>query len=65
MKNSLITLPDGKTISYEFDGEDRPVKVTDQANNVTTIQYDKASRVISKHFADGELFSTYTIRLTM
>ena len=36
-----------------------------QTKSITTIQYDKAGRVISKHFADGELFSTYTIKLTM
>ena len=36
-----------------FDGEDRPIKVTDQAGNVTITQYDQAGRVVSKQYPDG------------
>lgn len=55
MKNDVVTLPDGHMVRYEFDGEDRPVKVIDQANNATNIIYDNAGRVISKRFADGAI----------
>ena len=55
MKNDVITLPDGHTIRYEFDAEDRTVKVLDQLSNVTNVTYDDAGRVLSKRLPDGAL----------
>ena len=53
MKNTEITLPDGNTVQYQYDGEDRPVKMIDQENEITTVQYDAGGRVKSKQFPDG------------
>ena len=39
MKNDIITLPDGHTVRYEFDGEDRTVKVIDQQSNATILSF--------------------------
>lgn len=40
---------------YEFDDEDRTVKVIDQLSNATNVTYDDAGRVLSKRLPDGAL----------
>ena len=40
MKNDCVTFPDGHTIRYEFDVEDRVVRTIDQQNNATVVAYD-------------------------
>ena len=58
MKNDVATLPDGHTVRYEFDREDRTVKVTDQDNNVTNITYDVNNRVVGVTKPDGSVTTT-------
>ena len=47
MKYDVVTMPDGNTVQDEFEGEDRRVKLTDQAGNVSTLRYDPAGRIVS------------------
>ena len=44
---TLLTLPDTKTITYGYDNRDRLETITDWANRVTTLTWDDANRLKS------------------
>ncbi len=56
---SRITLSDGRTISYEYDAEERITKVTDSIDGTTEYTYDALGQLLTeKH--DGTVVNTMT-----
>ncbi len=56
---SRIVLSDGRTISYEYDAEERITKVTDNVDGVTEYTYDALGQLLTeKH--DGTVVNTMT-----
>ena len=49
----LITYPDSKVVSYEYDTVNRMAKVTDWNNSEVSYSYDDASRLIGMEYPNG------------
>ena len=61
---SQIALSDGRTISYEYDAEERITKITDSVDGVTEYTYDALGQLLTeKHKSVGA--DTYTVVNTM
>jgi RHS repeat-associated protein len=56
---TVLTYPDGKTVTYTYDGANRMKTVTDWAARVTTYNYDAAGRLVSLARPNGTI-ATYT-----
>ena len=56
---SQIVLSDGRTISYEYDAEERITKVTDSVDGVTEYTYDAMGQLLTET-VDGTVVNTMT-----
>ena len=54
---SRIVLSDGRTLSYEYDAEERITKVTDSVDGVTEYTYDALGQLLTET-KDGETINT-------
>jgi RHS repeat-associated protein len=62
---SQIILSDGRTISYEYDNEDRIIQVTDSIAGTTEYTYDALGQLVTEaHRAVGEETSTVVNAMT-
>jgi len=60
---SKITLSDGRTISYEYDAEERITKVTDSVDGETVYTYDALGQLLTErrngHMINSMTYDTY------